>query len=114
MSNNPVPPPPLTVVPEAQRVADGIERTAQAASQRLLKGGTPFTDITVCIGFLDENGNRQEIVQTLDATKVRIVSCLHGVEEKMKMVKDSETGDNLGFEPTGEYILQLKAKYIKE
>ncbi len=73
----------------------------------------PVTDVAVVIGYKTKNGKKEEIVHTIDSDDVRIVTCSHTVEEKMKAAKDEE-GNSLGFEPTGEYVLTLKVKFIKD
>ncbi len=62
-----------------------------------------------------EDGVRKEIVHEIGVNDddVRIVSVQHGILEKMQKAKDEE-GNFLGFEPTGEYELTLKVKFIKE
>lgn len=70
----------------------------------------PVSDVAVVIGFKTKNGQREEIVHTIDSDDVSITNCLHSVEQKVKQAK-SVTGELLGFEPTGEYILTLKVKY---
>lgn len=73
----------------------------------------PVSDVAVVIGFKTKSGKREEIVHAIDSDDVRIVTCAHTVEEKVKQSKDEE-GNLLGFEPTGEYILTLKVKYTKD
>jgi len=73
----------------------------------------PITDVSVIIGMLNREGKREEIIHdinTADAT--RIVLCHQNIEEKTRAVK--EEGQLVGYEPTGEYILTVKVKYIKE
>lgn len=71
-----------------------------------------YSDVAICLGLLGKDGKRQEVVHQIDSDSVRIVSVSHGVVEKMRQHK--EDGQLLGFEPTGEYELTLKVKYIKE
>lgn len=73
----------------------------------------PVVDVAVVIGYKTKSGKREEIVHTIDSEEVRIAICNHSVEEKVKQAKDEE-GNIIGFEPTGEYILTLKVKYIKD
>jgi hypothetical protein len=77
--------------------------------------GTDYTDVSVVIGLSGPNGTHQEIVHQIDGafgSGVSIVKVEHGVEEKVRQCK--EDGQLVGFEPTGEYVLTLKVKYIKD
>jgi hypothetical protein len=73
--------------------------------------GVPVTDVTVIVGYVSKDGSRQEVIH--DIHNVRIASCVHQVDEKLQKAKDEE-GNFIGFEPTGEYSLTLKVKYLKE
>lgn len=77
------------------------------------KIGIDYSDVAVCLGITGKDGKRQEIVHQIDGQDVRIVSVAHGITEKVKQAKDDD-GNTLGFEPTGEYELTLKVKFIKE
>lgn len=105
---------PVTPVDQLAATADQLEKTAKQLRQERLRawGGVPITDITVCIGIRDPNGERREVVHQIDSSAYRIVSCQHGVQEKTAAVR--EEGAIIGFEPTGEFELSLKAKFIKE
>jgi hypothetical protein len=73
----------------------------------------PVDHVAVAINYRGKkDGN--EVVHTVDGEKVQIVSCTHDIKKKMRQNKDKETGDLLGFEPTGEEELIVKVKYIRE
>ena len=79
-----------------------------------LLSAVPITDVTVIIGMRNREGNREEIIHDINTeNKKRIVLCNHNIEEKMQKAKDDE-GMFIGYEPTGEYTLTLKVKYITE
>lgn len=103
-----LPPPPPN--PESAYQAPPLPTRQQ---REFPKVGQPITDIAVIIGVTDKMGQRQEILYNLASDDIRIVKCSHSLEEKVKQMKD-EDGALLGFEPTGEYVLKLEAKYIKE
>jgi hypothetical protein len=71
----------------------------------------PINSIAVVIGYKTEKGI-QEVVHQLDGEQVRIVSFTHDVQTKMRAVK--EDGQMVGHEPTGEEIVIIKIKYIRE
>ena len=74
----------------------------------------PITDVTVIIGMINREGHREEIIHDINTEeRKRIVLCNHNIEEKMQKAKDDE-GAFIGYEPTGEYTLTLKVKYITE
>lgn len=73
--------------------------------------GVPISDVSVIVGYVDKEGKRQEVIH--DIANVRIIGCQHQVEEKVQKVKD-EDGNFAGWEPTGENILTLKVKWLKE
>lgn len=75
--------------------------------------GFPVNSITVVIAYETKNGI-EEVVHQVDGTKCDIMSVQHCIERKSKAKKDEKTGDLLGYEATGEEILFLKAKYIRE
>lgn len=59
-----------------------------------------------------KDSGRQELIYDVDGAKHRILDVQHGVKEKVKAV--TEDGQFLGYEPTGEYELTLKVKYLRE
>ena len=77
------------------------------------KPDMPIGSVTVSINYLDGEGKMQEVMHDIGGENVRIVQCIHNINQKVKMAKGDE-GELLGFEPTGEYELTLKVKYIKE
>lgn len=76
------------------------------------KSESTYCDVAVCLGIKGKDGKRQEIVHQIDSDEVRIISVTHGINEKMRAVKEEK--QLVGFEPTGEYELVLKVKFIKE
>jgi hypothetical protein len=85
-----------------------IAEVAKQARKKMVSE-LPYKNISLCIGM--EDG--KEIVHQISDEDVRIVSVQHSVNEKVKQSKDEE-GNLLGFEPTGEYELTLKVKFVKE
>ncbi len=73
----------------------------------------PVASASVAIEYRAKNGQAHEVVHTVDGEVVEIVSCTHDIKKKMVAAKDPETGERLGFEPTGEEELILKVKYIR-
>lgn len=71
----------------------------------------PVKDVTVIIGYVDKDGHRTEVVHDI-GPGIHITGVMHSVVEKQQKTKDDD-GSFLGFEPTGEYELQLKVKYNK-
>lgn len=98
--------------PSTEVVSNLVERAAQRRQRR--SSAVPYTDIAVCIGMKDELGIRKEIVHQIQGedSDIRIVNVEHKVTEKTRQCK--EDGQLVGFEPTGEYELVLKVKYIKD
>lgn len=88
------------------------ERNLRRAAMKLW-GGMPITDVSVCIGMKDKNGQRTEVVHQIDGeSDFRIVDCTHNVKEEMTPVRVE--GKIEGFEPSGKYRLKLDCVYIKE
>lgn len=83
------------------------------ADKEKIDDSMSYADVAVCLGITDKSGKRQEIVHQIDGSDVRIVSVSHSINKKVKPAKDDD-GAVIGFEPTGEYELTLKVKYIKE
>lgn len=80
---------------------------------RRLDGKVPVSDVTLIIGYRDRQGARQEVIHDIVDSDHRIVMCSHNVIEKVQKVKDDE-GNLMGFEPTGEYEVTIKIKYVRE
>lgn len=71
------------------------------------KSGVPVERVRVEVFY----ENDQAVVHDIKDT--RIVSAAYTVVEKQQKMKDPETGALIGFEPTGEYEMTVKVKYIK-
>lgn len=70
----------------------------------------PINDVAIIIGMRTKQG-RQEVIHDI-GPEYRILKCTHEVVEKVRAV--TEEGVFLGYEPTGEYEMSLKIKYLKE
>lgn len=99
------PPPPVIQLPAA-----GESPIRQA---RRLSDKVPVSDVTLIIGYRDRQGARQEVIHDIVDSDHRIVMCSHNVLEKVQKVKDDQ-GNLMGFEPTGEYEVTIKIKYVRE
>lgn len=98
---------------EAARLADEERQQRELRRERLrLFGGVDVTDVTICIGYKDATGARHEVIRTVqDGAEFRITKCNHAVEEKMVAKKDS--GDIVGYEPTGQYHIKLDVSFVR-
>jgi hypothetical protein len=104
----PLPFAPPQVVTAAQSVA---AQNVGETSKKLGPSAVPISDVTLILGYKTKEG-RNEVIHDINSDDVRIVKCEHSVEEKMRPCK--EDGQLVGYEPTGEYVLTLKLKYVKE
>lgn len=109
---------PIPVAPhsEAGRVLSAEEQRnaelrARAQQLREAPRAVPVSDVSVILGMRTRDGGRQEVVYDV-SPQHRILKCTHEVTEKVRAV--TEDGQFLGFEPTGEYELIVKVKYLKE
>lgn len=84
---------------------------AKAQALRDAPRAVPITDIAVILGMKTKDSGRQEILYDIGPS-MRILKCTHEVVEKVRAV--TEEGQFLGYEPTGEYELTLKVKYLRE
>ncbi len=100
-------PPPLS--PEEQERNARLQAKAQAL--REAPRAVPVTDVAVIIGIRTRDNGRQETMIDI-GQDTRILECTNTVKEKVRAV--TEEGQFIGFEPTGEYELTLKVKYLKE
>lgn len=73
--------------------------------------GFPVNSISVVIAYETKDGI-EEVVHQVDGKKVDILSVQHNFERKVRAKKDDH-GDIVAYEPTGEEILFLKAKFIR-
>lgn len=71
----------------------------------------PINSVTMVIAHKTEKGI-QETIHQLDGEKVRIISYQYDVQTKMRAVK--EDGQMVGHEPTGEEVVVIKVRYIRE
>jgi len=118
----PAPAPAAFTPPKPEITAAGLKQAVELVGKAQpgmrkassLLSAVPITDVTVIIGMRNREGNREEIIHDINTEqKKRIVLCNHNIEEKMQKAKDDE-GIFIGYEPTGEYTLTLKVKYITE
>jgi hypothetical protein len=65
------------------------------------------SDVKIVIGYATPEG-RKEMVH--DISGYNFSQCNLGIERKFAKAKD-EAGNNIGLEPTGEYVVVLKVKY---
>jgi len=100
-------------VPNAPAQASQQSPTEQSRLQRRLAGKVPFSDVTVIVGRRNAAGERTEQMHNIDSRDFRITGFSEVVIEKMQKVKD-DTGNLMGFEPTGEYELTIKVRYVNE
>lgn len=119
----PIPPPavlpPLNLQPPAAaphsmsedpaEAAKNERLQAKAAALRAAPSAVPISDVTVILGMKTKQG-RQEVIHDI-GPDFRILDCTHNVKEKVRAV--TEEGMFLGMEPTGEYEMIIKIKYIK-
>lgn len=111
-----VPPPPMAAPhsPTAQNQEE-IDRNRRlqekAKALREAPRAVPVTDVAVIIGMRTRENGRQETMIDINGSH-RILECTQTVKEKVRAV--TEDGQFLGYEPTGEYELTLKVKYLKE
>lgn len=97
---------------EAPKTEAPALKAVQAPKKMIGFESVPIADITVEIGYVDNEGKRREVLHEINSEDVRITSCDHGIHEKTKITKDDE-GHILGIEPTGEYELVLKVKFFR-
>ena len=74
----------------------------------------PVASVAVVVGYKTKNGDESEVVHTVDGEAVKIVSCTHNIERKVRATRDPDTkllGDP---EPTGEETLIVKVKYVRK
>ena len=74
-------------------------------------GDFTINSVGLVIGYKTKKGV-EEVVHQVDGEEVTITSCTHEVVKKMRCVK--QDGQVVGYEPTGEEMLVLKVKYIRE
>lgn len=88
-------------------------KAAEKKEKVLRPSAVPITDVTLIIGMKTKDGKREEVIHDINTDDaLRIVTCSHTIEEKTRACK--EDGQLVGYEPTGEYVLTLKVKYIKD
>lgn len=107
----PPPQPPGGATPQVQQVAPASETAARHA--RRLQGKVPISDVTIIVGRKNLEGQRTEEMNNIDGRDFRITGFSEVVVEKMQKVKDDQ-GNLMGFEPTGEYELTVKVRYVVE
>lgn len=73
----------------------------------------PVAAVAVVVSYMTKNGE-SEVVHTIDGAAVKIISCNHSIERKVKATRDPDTKDMGDPEPTGEETLTLKVKYIRK
>lgn len=100
--------PPAGLDPEAVR---NEQLRARQAAIRAAPRAVPVTDVAIIMGMMTKGSGRQETVIDINQSH-RILECTQTVKEKVRPV--TEDGQFLGYEPTGEYELTLKVKYLKE
>lgn len=74
--------------------------------------GFPINSVTLVIAYEVGDGKIEEVVHQVDGKKVDILKAEHGIERKVRPVKD-EDGSIKHYERTGEEILKLQVKYIR-
>jgi hypothetical protein len=110
--------PPGSQPPKPEITAQSLKKAVELVGKqpkelKKRKSAVPVQDVTVILGMQNREGNREEVIHDINTLEdLRIVSCAHTIEEKTRAVK--EDGQLIGYEPTGEYILTLKVKYIKD
>lgn len=82
---------------------------AKADSLRNAPRTVPVSDVTIIMGMATKQG-RQEVIHDI-GPDYRILDCVYNVKEKVRAV--TEEGMYLGVEPTGEYEMTIKVKYLK-
>jgi hypothetical protein len=82
----------------------------RATALRTAARTVPISDVTIIMGMRTKSG-RQEVIHDIGPDH-RILKCSHEVVEKVRAV--TEEGQFLGYEPTGEYEMTIKVKYLKE
>lgn len=109
----PVGPPPAAPHAPQQNTAEEARNAVLRAKAEALRNAPraiPIKDVTVILGMHTKSG-RQEVMYDI-GPDYRILKCTHEVVEKVRAV--TEEGQFLGYEPTGEYEMTIKVKYLKE
>lgn len=93
-------------------VIKGVQVVDTKSTSSTNTGAAPvgkMTDITIIAGYQTKDG-RQEIVYDI-GPEFTIDSFIHSYKEKVAKTKDPETKELLGFEPTGECVLNIKIEF---
>lgn len=106
-----VPPPaaPHAMVEDPVEAAMNAKLQGKAEALRAAPSAVPYSDVTIIMGVKTKQG-RQEVIHDI-GPGFRILDCTHNVKEKVRAV--TEEGMYLGVEPTGEYEMTIKVKYLK-
>lgn len=102
-------PAPHAVVEDPVEAARNAKLRDKAEALRNAPSAVPYTDVTIILGMNTKQG-RQEVIHDI-GPGFRILKCIHDVTEKVRAV--TEEGMYLGVEPTGEYEMTIKIKYLK-
>jgi hypothetical protein len=75
----------------------------------------PIASVAVVVGYKSGKDKKEEaeVIHTVDGEAVKIISCTHDIQRKVKAHRDPETKELGDPEPTGEETLVLKVKYIR-
>lgn len=81
-------------------------------AKQLINPDFPIEYVQVVVGSKDKDGNRHEVIHTIDGKDVSIVDYQFSIKQKHTKTKDDE-GRPIGFEPSGEETLKLTLGYIR-
>lgn len=81
-------------------------------AKQLINPEFPIEYVQVVVGSRDKDGNRHEVIHTIDGKDVSIVDYQFSIKQKHTKAKDEE-GKTIGFEPSGEETLKLILGYIR-
>jgi hypothetical protein len=76
----------------------------------------PIASVAVVVGYKSGKDKKEEseVIHTIDGEAVKIISCTHDIQRKVKAHRDPDTKELGDPEPTGEETLILKVKYIRK
>lgn len=100
---------PHAAVDDPVEAAKNGRLQAKAEALRAAPSAVPYSDVTVIMGVKTRQG-RQEVMHDI-GPGFRILDCTYNVKEKVRAVTEEDM--YLGVEPTGEYEMTLKVKYLK-